>query len=44
VPDDAAQLGGYRSFLVARDFFEEARVPDLVREGVALTFLRRPLR
>jgi GNAT superfamily N-acetyltransferase len=44
VPDDAPLLGAYRSFLFARDFFEEARVPDLVREGVALTFLRRPLR
>lgn len=44
VPDEAALLGGGRSFLFARDFYEEARVPDLVREGVALTFLRRPLR
>lgn len=44
VPDETALLDGCRSFLFARDFFEEARVADLVREGVALTFLRRPLR
>jgi len=44
VPDDAATCGGYRSFLMARDFFEEARVPDLVRDGVAMTFLRGALR
>lgn len=41
VPDDPA-LAGVRRVLARCGFAEEARVPDLVRDGVALVILRRP--
>ena len=40
VPADPA-LDGVRALLERCAYREEARVPDLVRDGVALTFLRR---
>lgn len=43
VPDDPEVLGDYWAFLAACGFREEARVPDHVRDGVALAFLRRDL-
>jgi len=42
LPDDPA-LGDVRALLASAGFAERARVPDLVREGVALTFLVRAL-
>ncbi len=42
MPDDPA-LGTMLALLREHGFFEEARVPDFFREGVALTFLRLPL-
>lgn len=42
LPDDPV-LSAYAAFLRACQFEEEARVPDFYRDGVALTFLRRPL-
>jgi hypothetical protein len=42
IPDDPA-LGGVPGVLVRHGFREEARVPDFVRDGVALAFLRRDL-
>ncbi|HEY9514937.1 MAG TPA: GNAT family N-acetyltransferase [Gemmatimonadaceae bacterium] len=43
IPDDETALDGYRSLLAACSFSEEARVPDLYRDGVALSFMRRDL-
>jgi ribosomal protein S18 acetylase RimI-like enzyme len=43
VADDPAILGDYWAFLAEQRFREEARVADLVRDGVALAFLRREL-
>ncbi|HEU4641427.1 MAG TPA: GNAT family N-acetyltransferase [Gemmatimonadaceae bacterium] len=43
VPDDAEALGDYWAFLARCWFHEEARVDGLVREGIALAFLRRDL-
>lgn len=43
VPDDAAALGDYWAFLAETWFHEESRVDDLVRDGVAMAFLRRDL-
>ena len=40
--DDVA-LGSVARLLAASGFAEEARAADLVRDGVALRFLRRPL-
>lgn len=40
LPDDAA-LRDARALLTSAGFVEEARVPDLVRDGVAVSFLRR---
>jgi len=42
LPDDPA-LGATLALLRQHGFRDEARVPDFFREGVALTFLRRPL-
>jgi ribosomal protein S18 acetylase RimI-like enzyme len=42
MPDDPA-IGSVLSLLKAHGFHEEARVPDFYRDGVALSFLRRPL-
>lgn len=43
VPDDAPVLGDYWAFLARCWFREEARVEDLVRDGVAMAFLRLEL-
>ena len=43
LPDDPAVLPGLRDVLVKNGYEEIARVPHLYRDGVALTFLRRPL-
>lgn len=43
VPDDPPALGDYWAFLARGMFREEARVDDLVRDGVALAYLRREL-
>ena len=43
VPDDVTALGDYWAFLAANGFREESRVSGLVREGIALAFLRRDL-
>ena len=40
LPDDAP-LRDARALLTSAGFVEEARVPDLVRDGVAVSFLRR---
>lgn len=40
---DDPSLGSAAALLAAAGFDEEARVADLVRDGVALRFLRRPL-
>lgn len=42
MPDDPA-LGTTLALLRQHGFRDEARVPDFFRDGVALTFLRRPL-
>ena len=42
LPDDPC-MGTMRALLTANGFEEEARVPDYVREGVALVLLRRAL-
>lgn len=42
MPDDPA-LGTTLTLLRQHGFRDEARVPDFFRDGVALTFLRRPL-
>lgn len=42
LPDDPV-MGQMRALLASNDFEEEARVPDYVRDGVALTLLRRAL-
>jgi ribosomal protein S18 acetylase RimI-like enzyme len=42
LPDDPA-LGDLRALLESAGFTEQARVPDLVRDGVALLFLSRSL-
>jgi ribosomal protein S18 acetylase RimI-like enzyme len=41
VPDDPAALGDVLGLMRAAGFAEEARVPDLVRDGVAMLILRR---
>lgn len=41
VPDDPAALGDVLGLLRSVGFAEEARVPDLVRDGVALLILGR---
>jgi ribosomal protein S18 acetylase RimI-like enzyme len=43
VADDPPVLGDYWAFLAEQGFREESRVEDLVRDGVALAFLRREL-
>ena len=43
VPDDPHVLGDYWALLVACGFFEESRVADFYRDGIALAFLRRAL-
>jgi len=40
LPDDAA-IGDARALLMSAGFVEEARVADLVRDGVAVSFMRR---
>lgn len=42
LPDDPV-MGQMRALLTANGFAEEARIPDYVRDGVALTLLRRAL-
>ena len=42
LPDDPS-MGTMRALLTANGFEQEARVPDYVREGIALTLLRRGL-
>ncbi|HKO16983.1 MAG TPA: hypothetical protein VJU87_12140 [Gemmatimonadaceae bacterium] len=42
MPDDPA-IGAIHTLLRTHGFQEDARVPDFYREGIALTFLRRPL-
>lgn len=42
LPDDRC-FDGLRKLLLASGFQEESRVDDLIRDGVALTFLRREL-
>lgn len=42
LPDDPA-LRALHALLLSTGFAEQARAPDLVRDGVALTFLVRPL-
>ncbi len=39
LPDDPAELAGVTELLGQAGFVETARVPDLYRDGVALTFL-----
>ncbi|MEP7067422.1 MAG: GNAT family N-acetyltransferase [Gemmatimonadota bacterium] len=43
LPDDASELPMARTFLRALGFFEESRVDDFYRDGVALSFQRREL-
>jgi ribosomal protein S18 acetylase RimI-like enzyme len=43
LPDDPGELGGVAELLAAAGFRENARVPDLYRDGVALTFQLRRL-
>lgn len=42
VPEDDS-LSGYRQFLSRQSFFMEGRIPDLMRDGVALTLWRREI-
>jgi len=42
LPDDPS-MGTMRALLTANGFEQEARVPDYIREGIALTLLRRTL-
>ena len=42
LPDDPA-VGSTRALLTAAGFYEEARVADFYRDGVALSFLRQEL-
>lgn len=42
LPDDPC-VDGMRKLLLESGFHEESRVDDLIRDGVALTFLRREL-
>ena len=42
LPDDAP-VDGMRKLLLKSGFEEESRVDDLIRDGVALTFLRLDL-
>lgn len=43
VPDDPATLTVYRGFLRRQGFIEESRIPDFVRDGMALTLWRREI-
>lgn len=42
LPDDPS-MGTMRALLTANGFEQEARVPDYIRDGIALTLLRRTL-
>lgn len=42
VPDEGS-LAGYRAFLSNAGFFEESRIPDLIRDGVAMALWRKEI-
>jgi len=43
LPDDPDALPGAREFLRSLGFAEESRVDDYLRDGIALSFMRREL-
>ena len=43
LPDDPRELPAAREFLEAQGFAEESRMADFLREGIALSFMRREL-